>query len=241
VGLDLCALSSSRARSLNIISPTCLDVSPVNIESLESCSRAPALCCALLRRQPRVCAILTQTPVLHCAFRATRRNRGHGTVALWLAAASDTRRAMASAAAGVAAAIAGAGTGPTPPMFVSLRGKESLAVELHDPTTGTFGTAVADLGEVLEFQYSSDGSTMAVLKKDRVLLFKLVPGTGVPELLSELPEDNVTALAFSPLGSRLLTLRKRKPGEEARESLRAIRSSCKRRSVAAVAAYNTRL
>jgi hypothetical protein len=125
-------------------------------------------------------------------------------------------------------------------MFVSLRGKESLAVELHDPTTGTFGTAVADLGEVLEFQYSSDGSTMAVLKKDRVLLFKLVPGTGMPDLLSELPEDNVTALAFSPLGSRLLTLRKRKPGEEARELVMAIRSACEGRAGAAIVVSNTR-
>jgi uncharacterized protein with WD repeat len=127
---------------------------------------------------------------------------------------------MASAGAGSAGgggvSPASAPAGPAPVMFTIFRGKgESLLVEAQDPERSALGKHVCDIASegVLEHKCSPEGSLLAVVKKDRVQLFRF-NASGVVELAHEIPEENVTNIDFSPLGKKLLTLRKKKAGDE---------------------------
>lgn len=101
------------------------------------------------------------------------------------------------------------------PLIIGLRGKSGVSFSAHIPGAGVHGRHIADVEDCLEFLFSPDGSVLAAVRKDRVSLLS----ASDMSLRSEIVEENVVALSFSPLSTKLITLRKRNGlADVARES-----------------------
>lgn len=129
--------------------------------------------------------------------------------------ASTSAAAVATSAAGPAASLS---TAAAPAIHMITIGKDSVVVLEHDVLGRTFGKRVAELPAAEETQWSPDGRFLAVLRKDSLAVFA-VKADGSLGDAQVIPEEDVAAVSFSPLSTRLVTLRRRKAaGDEARES-----------------------
>lgn len=120
--------------------------------------------------------------------------------------------------AAAAVSAAGAASSPLAPLMhtIAIR-KDTVAVLEHDVAHGSFGRLVAELPAAEETHWSPDGSVLAVLRKGSLALFA-VKADGSLGDAQVVPEEDVGAVAFSPLSTRLVTLRRRKAaGDDARE------------------------
>lgn len=128
---------------------------------------------------------------------------------------------MAAAAVSPAEAASSPAAAAAPLMHTVAIRKDSVAVLEHDVSHRAFGRLVADLPAAEETHWSPDGSVLAVLRKGSLALFA-VRADGSLGDAQVVPEEDVGAVAFSPLSTRLVTLRRRKAaGDDAREFIQS--------------------
>lgn len=101
-----------------------------------------------------------------------------------------------------------------PPLTVALRGKSGVSFVHHEPDAGVHGRSLGDVDDCHDFLYSPDGAVFAALRKDRVSVLSAADLS----VVCEVAEENVVAVHFSPLSTKLVTMRKRSgAGDAARE------------------------